>query len=82
MTRNFFPSKYQFQWTEKWYEWDHTKAHTDARKARDEAAKALKAQGIVVRKGSVPNQQITLGGIGSGRPEVTLFCTVYTLTTL
>jgi hypothetical protein len=76
----FNPVDYHFEWTsDGWYSWDKAAAVKAARKARDEAARRLKAEGRDVHKWSLPGQRITRGGIGSGNPEVDFHATVYYL---
>lgn len=78
--QTFNPADYHFTWTDDgWYTWDRTAAHAEALKARNTEAKALKASGRQVRKSSMPGQLITQGGIGTGRPEISMFVTVYML---
>jgi len=76
--QTFNPVNFNFQWTEDgWYEWDRKAAHSAALKARNAEAKRLAATGRRVVKSSMRDQLITRGGIGSGRPEISHFVTVY-----
>ncbi len=76
--RHFNPADFTFAWTkDNWYTWDHKAAHSQALKARNAEAKRLTGLGKRVFKSSSPGQQITRGGIGSGKPEISLFVTVY-----
>lgn len=76
--KTFNPANFNFAWTDDgWYEWDHKAAHSAALKARNAEAKALQAQGRRVIKSSLPGQMITRGGIGSGKPEISMFVTVF-----
>jgi len=51
-----------------------------ARKARDKRANELKkAGGHTVKKWSMPNQRITMGGMNHNQPEITVTVTVYCL---
>lgn len=78
MQNVYNPARYCFEWTpDGWYTWDRAAAHKQARAARDKQAKFLKSEGHVVAKFSLPSQLITVGGIGSGKPEITLCCTCY-----
>jgi hypothetical protein len=73
----YSPTKHTFVWTEDWYTWDHVQAHRLALKQRNARAKVLRANGYRVKCFSLPGQMITKGGIGSGRPEISLVATVY-----
>lgn len=73
------PAAHHFTWTADWYEWDSKAAHKAALKARNAQAKMLKAQGFKVTTFSLPNQLRTVGGIGSGHPEISLMCNSYGL---
>lgn len=75
----FNPANFNFTWTDNWYEWDRDEAHKAARRARDEAAKAAKAQGKTVTKFTLSHQLITRGGIGSGKPQIEMVVTCYGL---
>lgn len=76
----FNPVDYHFAWTsDGWYSWDKPAAVKAARRARDEAARRLKASGREVHKFSLPSQRITRGEIGTAHPEVDFFTTVYYL---
>jgi hypothetical protein len=82
MQKIFNPANYTFKWTEGgWYSWDYEAAHKAALQARNAEAKRLKAAGHSVRKGSLRNQLITKGGIGSGRPEISLVVNCYIVNT-
>lgn len=75
----FNPIDYGFQWTKDWYEFDGAASRKRALAARNKTAKELKAQGHKVHKFILGGQLITLGGIGSGHPEITLLVSVYGL---
>jgi hypothetical protein len=78
MQKTFNPVNFCFAWTDdNWYTWDRQEAHNQARQARDAEAKRLKAQGKRVSKFSMPNQLISRGGIGSGKPHIQLVATCY-----
>ena len=79
MQQHFNPVDYGFQWTDDWYEWDRDAGHAAARAARAARAKELKARGIRPRLTSIPNQLVSRGGIGSGRPHVEFVATCYIL---
>lgn len=67
----FNPVDFGFAWTDDgWYAWDHKLGRELAMQARDKAAKVAQAEGKQVRKFSLPNQLVSLGGIGSGRPHI------------
>lgn len=75
---HFNPANYTFEWTtDGWYKWDSDAAHKAARKDRDAQAKAAKADRKTVTKFSRSGQLISRGGIGSGRPHIEMFVTVY-----
>jgi len=73
----FNPADFNFTWEGGWYAWDHDAAHKAARKHRDVAAKEAQGRGQKVSKFRLPNQLITRGGIGSGRPHIDLMVTCY-----
>ena len=76
--QTFNPADFCFTWTaDGWYEWDRDAAHKAAMQARNAHAKTLTGRGHKVRKTSMPGNLITRGGIGSGRPEISMFVTVY-----
>jgi len=84
--RMFNPADYTFEWTSPtaedpmgWYQWDRREAHRFALRDRNQCAKALRENGYNPVLFSLRDQQITLGGIGSGRPEIRLVVTVYSL---
>lgn len=66
-----------FQWIDDWYEYDPKEGKRLAMKARNDAAKRAKQDGYAVKKFSLPNQLVSLGGIGSGHPHIELFVTAY-----
>ena len=67
----FSPIKFGFEWTnDGWYSFDRKDATTKARKARDDKARELKTQGYAVKKFSLPNQLVSMGGIGSNHPHI------------
>ena len=73
----FDPTAFCFKWTKDWYEWDRDAAHAEAKAARAAKAKELKAKGVSFRLATLPNQRLTMGGIGTEHPEIDLNCTVY-----
>ena len=76
--QTFNPADYHFEWTaDGWYTWDRDAAHKNAMGARNVEAQRLKSLGHKVKKTSMPGNLITRGGIGSGRPEISMFVTVY-----
>ena len=76
--RVFNPIHYGFEFTaDGWYRFDRKAATLAARRERDAAAKAMKADGFTVRKWTEPNQLITRGGIGSGHPQIEEIVNVY-----
>lgn len=75
----FNPIDHGFRWVDDWYEFDSTQAHQAAKDARDQEARRLKATGRKVKRGTVRNQLISRGGIGSGHPHIDLFVHVYTV---
>jgi hypothetical protein len=76
----FNPIDYGFSWTtDGWYEWDHKAAQAAALKDRNAEARRLQKEGKTVRKWSMPNQQISRGGVGSGHPHIVEVVTVYVL---
>lgn len=80
-TKSFNPVDYCFAWTsDGWYTWDSKAARAKALAERNAEAARLAKAGYTVRKYTVPSQRITLGGIGSGHPEVDFVVTVYFLT--
>ena len=80
MQQIFNPVKFTFEWTDGWYNWDRDEAHREALKARNAKAKELKVRGYKVRKSTLRDQLITLGGIGSGHPEISLVVNCYMVT--
>jgi hypothetical protein len=95
MNQEFFdPTDFGFAWTDAyhgtrdksdwpigpgWYEFDREAAIKAARRARDERAKHLKMLGHGVRKFTLSNQRRTMGGIGTGRPEIELVVPIYAI---
>lgn len=81
MQRTFCPLSYGFRWTVKngeiWYEFDRVPAHKAAMAARNRAAKQAREQGYTVTKFRLPDQLMTRGGIGSGKPEINVTVTGY-----
>jgi hypothetical protein len=75
----FNPADYDFQWTDDWYAWDQVAATRKARDARDEQARILARQGCEIKKFTLKNQLVIRGGIGTGKPEITMLVTVYGL---
>lgn len=79
MQESFYPVDYFWTWTEDWYEWDSKKAHQAALRDRNARAKELERQGKKVIKTSYPRALMSRGGIGSGRPHIEVYSTVYHL---
>jgi len=79
MQYTFSPVRYGFEWTKDWYTMDYDAAKKKAMAARTKKAKELKAKGYNVRKFTLSNQRLTMGGIGTGHPEITIVCSVYML---
>ena len=80
MDETFNPVDFGFEWTEDgWYEWDRDAGHEAARKARKERMYELRKQGYIVRKRTMAGQRVTVGGIGTGRPQITQVVTIYGL---
>lgn len=79
MTQIFInPIDYGFEWTDDgWYSFDRKSSTSKALKARNATAKQLTAQGKNVRCWSMPNQLITRGGIGSGKPQIQVIVNVF-----
>src|SRR5271166_21236 len=82
----FNPSDYCFEWTSPttedpsgWYKWNRMEAHRYALRDRNKCAKLLRENGYNPVLFSLREQHITLGGIGSGHPEISLTVTVYGL---
>ncbi|KKW13352.1 MAG: hypothetical protein UY48_C0002G0043 [Candidatus Gottesmanbacteria bacterium GW2011_GWB1_49_7] len=76
--QGFNPADYCFQWTtDGWYEWDRKAAHKAALQARNARAKELRQRFAKVQCSTLPDQLITRGGIGSGRPEIDMGVSVY-----
>lgn len=73
----FCPQDYGFEWTEDWYRWDYKAGHKAALAARNLYAKRMREAGHAVRCGSLPNSLMTVGGIGSGHPQIEHVVTVY-----
>ncbi len=74
------PIDFCFAWTEDgWYSWDGKAAHKAALAARNAEARKLRKEGRQVFTFSLPDQLISRGGIGSGRPHIEHFVTVYGL---
>jgi hypothetical protein len=73
----FNPAEYCFKWTTDWYTWDRKRAHSEALKARNAEAKKLRASGYHVRTWTLKDQLITRGGIGSGKPEISMVVNCY-----
>ena len=79
--KSFNPMRYNFTWTaDNWYAFDYAAAHAAAKAARDEEARALKAEGYAVKKRSRGNCLMSVGGIGSGHPQIDMIVTVYSFT--
>jgi len=72
-------SQYGFRWTDDWYTFDQKAASKAARKDRDLYAKRARAAGKRVTVFGLPSQLRTLGGIGSGHPQVSFVVNCYGL---
>lgn len=70
---------YCFSWTDTWYTWDEKEARKQAYAARNAKAKSLRDEGKTVVKWSNRDQLVRRGGIGTGHPEIDLFCNVFML---
>lgn len=69
---------YGFEWTEDgWYRFDRKAAMSAALKARNAEAKRLRAEGWTVRVFTLKDQLRTMGGIGSGHPEISEMVNAY-----
>ncbi len=79
MQKSFNPIDFCFTWTNDWYEWDSKEAHKQAQQKRNEEAKRFKQQGKRTKKSTLRNQLVSRGGIGSGKPHVQEYVTVYYL---
>ena len=76
--RIYNPIDFGFQWTDDgWYDFDRKAAQSAALKARNAYVKQAKAQGKQVSTFSLPNQLITRGGIGSGKPQIEVIVNCY-----
>ena len=76
----FNPVDFGFRWTsDGWYHYSSQPAERKAQDARDARAKQLKAEGFTVRRATRPRQRITMGGIGTEHPEITLVVPVFIL---
>lgn len=72
-----------FRWTDNnWYEFDHVAAHQAAKKQRDDHAADLRKRGYLVKKFTHAKQLMTMGGIGTGNPQIELIVTCYGLNVL
>jgi hypothetical protein len=78
-TQRFNPINYGFTFTADWYEFDSKAAHAAARKARSEEAKRLRKEGRKVKCFTNGKQLMTRGGIGSGKPQIDVWVSVYCL---
>lgn len=76
-TYTFNPIDYGFKWVNGWYEFDYEQARKDAMAARRMKAKEMRKAGYNVRMSTISNQRITMGGIGSGYPEIHQIVSVY-----
>jgi hypothetical protein len=68
-----------FRWTDDWYSWDAVEGHREAMRARDAKARILRQAGHHVRKFTLRNQVITLGGVGTKCPHIEFVVTCYGL---
>jgi hypothetical protein len=76
----FCPTYFGFRWTaDGWYEFPRKEAHAAARKARNARVKELRKEGWTVTTFNLQSQLRTLGGIGSGHPEIEVIVNVYGL---
>lgn len=78
----FNPIRYGFEWTQDWYTFDARSAEKKALAARNAEVKRLKTEGRTVKTFTLSKQQLTMGGIGSGHPEITVIVSVYGLNAL
>jgi len=79
-SQHFNPTNYGFNFTADWYEFDSKAAHKAAMKARNAEAKRLRKLGHKVLCSTNGGQLMSKGGIGSGKPHIELFVSVYHLT--
>ncbi len=85
MQKTFDAIDTHFRWTKDdgngvWYEWDFKEAAKAAKKARDKEMKDLRDQGIKVTPFSLGIQNMSRGGIGSGKPHIEFQARVYGFT--
>ena len=67
----FDPTDFGFEWTQDgWYKFDYKLASLAAKACRDRAVTILREQGRRVRAFTLRNQLRTLGGIGTGKPQI------------
>lgn len=76
--KTFDGIEFGFKWVGDWYEYD-SNAEKVALKARNDMAKELAAQGHKVSKFSLGTQLRTMGGIGSGKPQIEILTKCYGL---
>ena len=73
----FDPITYGFNWTtDGWYSYTGKLAEQQARRERDSFAKAARKRGFQVSCSTVKSLR-TMGGIGSGHPEISLVVPIY-----
>jgi hypothetical protein len=74
---SFNPVDFGFEFVGSWYKFDRVAAKAAAMKARNDYAKAQRALGNQVSCWSMADQLITMGGIGSGHPQIEVCVTCY-----
>lgn len=75
----FNPIRYSFHWVNDWYTFNYDEARKLALAARRKRAKELRGAGWTVRTFTLRNQYMTLGGIGTGHPEITQVVSVFVI---
>ena len=80
MTQQIFdPISFGFEWTADWYKFDAKTAEKRALAARNAEVKRLRKEGREVFPFTLSKQLRTMGGIGSGRPEISVIISAYGL---
>ena len=78
--KSFSPIDTAFRFTpDGWYEFDGKAGKAAALKARAQEAKEFRAQGYTVKLWTMPNQLLSLGGIGTGKPHIETVVNIYFL---
>lgn len=80
INETFDPIHYGFEFTADWYTFDSLAAHKAARSARINRAKELRKAGYNVMVSKDSKQLRTMGGIGSGHPQIEEVVSIYRLT--